>query len=89
MGISFSQLLVIFVLLAAVFIARGFLSNRSGSIEDLSAQARMRREKDVTNGSAEDDEDQFFSDRQFGGWPILVGLIIVAALGMTTWLFVS
>jgi len=92
MGISFSQLLLILVLLVAVFLARRFLANRAGNNEGLSAQVRKSRKEDVAVFSAETvkgEEADFSSNRQSGGWPIIIGLVIVAVLGMTTWLFVG
>ncbi len=90
MGISFSQLLVILVLLVAVFAARRFLANRAKNDDGLPAQAQENRKEDVAAFSAETakgEEAQVFRDRQSSGWPIVIGLVIVAVLGATTWLF--
>jgi hypothetical protein len=92
MGIGFSQLLLILVLFVAVFIGRRFLANRAGNKEGLSARAHKSRKEDVTVYSTETvkgEESEFVRVRQSRGWPIIIGLVIVAVMGATTWLFVG
>ena len=87
MGISFSQLLLILVLLVAVFMARRFLANRAEDGESLSAQvSKARTEKGPVAETAKGKEAEFVRDRLPSRWPIVVGLVIVAVLGATTWL---
>ena len=90
MGIGFSQLLLILVLVVGVFVLRRVLAGRAKHHESPSAQVRKTRTEDAAVFSAEPDkgkEAEFIRDGRPSRWPALIGLVIVALLGAMTWLF--